>query len=171
MQQRPPQDRGSVAGASDEQLRDWLRLLARDEILIEEAKRLGMSTPVAEQDTARMELRRQLQAAAREAGLLPAPAAGEAGTQATQQQVSALLGGIINGERDVVQIGPASFLLRSHYGAEILERAIPVVVAQVQQLRPPEPQGLPPGGEMPQPQMPQPQVPQPPTQSPPDGDS
>lgn len=159
MQQRPPQDRGSVASASDEQLRDWLRLLARDEILIGEAKRLGMETPAAEQDSARMELRRQLQGAAREAGLLPAPAAGEAGTQATQQQVSSLLSGIINGERNVVQIGSASFLLRSHYGAEIMERAIPVVVSQVQQRRPPEPQGLPPGSGMPQQQMPGQQVP------------
>ncbi|HUF50552.1 MAG TPA: peptidylprolyl isomerase, partial [Longimicrobiales bacterium] len=165
MQQRPPQDRGSVAGASDEQLSDWLRLLARDEILIGEAKRLGMETPAAEQDSARMELRRQLQAAAREAGLLPAPATGEAGTQATQQQVTALLSGIINGERNVVQIGSASFLLRSHYGAEIMERAIPVVVAQVQQRRPPEPQGGMPQQQMPQ--VPQPQGP-PPT---PDGDS
>jgi peptidyl-prolyl cis-trans isomerase D len=164
MQQRQPQDRGSVAGASEEQLRDWLRLLARDEILIGEAQRLGMQTPVAEQDSARLELRRQLQAAARESGLLPAPATGEAGTQAAQQQVMGLLSGIINGERNVVQIGSASFLLRSHYGAEIMERAIPVVVAQVQQRRPPEPQG-----GMPQPQMPQmPQVPPPST---PDGDS
>jgi hypothetical protein len=121
-----------------------------------------------------MELRRQLQGAAREAGLLPAPAAGEAGTQATQQQVSSLLSGIINGERNVVQIGSASFLLRSHYGAEIMERAIPVVVAQVQQRRPPEPQGLPPGGAMPQQQMPgqqvpPQQVPEQPIQQPPSG--
>jgi hypothetical protein len=156
MQQRPPQDRGSVAGASDEQLRDWLRLLARDEILIEEAKRQGISTPQAEQDSARMELRRQLQGAAREAGLLSAAAAGENGTQVAQQQVLALLNGIISGERNVVQIGSASFLLREKYGAEILERAIPVVVARVQELRPPQPQGMPEGMPMPQPQEQQP---------------
>lgn len=161
MQQRPPQDRGSVAGASDEQLRDWLRLLARDEILIEEAKRQGITTPQEEQDSARMELRRQLQSAAREAGLLGAGAAGENGTQATQQQVMALLNGIISGERNVVQIGSASFLLREKYGAEIFERAIPVVVAQVQEQRPPQPQGMPDGMQMP----PQ-QQPPPPAQSP-----
>lgn len=150
MQQRPPQDRGSVAGASDEQLRDWLRLLARDEILIEEAKAQGISTPPAEQDSARMELRRQLQGAAREAGLLGAPAAAGDGTGASQEQVMALLSGIISGERNVVQIGSASFLLREKYGAEIFERAIPVVVARVQELRPPQPQGTPEGMPMPQ---------------------
>lgn len=161
MQQRPPQDRGSVAGASDEQLRDWLRLLARDEILIEEAKAQGISTPVAEQDSARMELRRQLQGAAREAGLLGAPAAASDGTGSGQQQVMALLNGIISGERNVVQIGSASFLLREKYGAEIFERAIPVVVAQVQELRPPQPQGTPEG--MPMPQQPPPPAPTPDT--------
>jgi hypothetical protein len=57
----------------------------------------------------------------------------------------ALLNGIISGERNVVQIGSASFLLREKYGAEIFERAIPVVVAQVQERRPPQPQGTPAG--------------------------
>lgn len=161
MQQRPPQDRGSVAGASDEQLRDWLRLLARDEILIEEAKRQGITTPQAEQDTARAELRRQLQNAAREGGLL---ATAENGTQAAQQQVVALLNGIISGERNVVQIGSASFLLREKYGAEIFERAIPVVVAQVQEQRPPQSQGMPEGMQMP-PQQPPPAAPSPDTGS------
>ncbi|HEX2167266.1 MAG TPA: peptidylprolyl isomerase [Longimicrobiales bacterium] len=175
MQQRPPQDRGSVAGASDDQLRDWLRLLARDEILIDEATRLGIAAPPAEQDSARMALRRQLQAAAGEAGLLNAGAQGPDGTQTTQQQVLALLNGIISGERNVVQIGSASFLLREKYGAEIFERAIPVVVAQVQEQRPAQPQGAPMPQGMPQPQgvpqQPQPQPQQPPPGSAPDSGS
>jgi parvulin-like peptidyl-prolyl isomerase len=159
MQQRPAQQRSAVASASDDQLRDWLRLLARDEILIEEAQRQGLSTPAAEQDSARTELRRQMREAAREAGLLPiAPAAGENENQAIQRQVMALLNGIINGERNVVQLGPATFSLREKFGAEVFERAIPSVVAQVQERRPPEqqpPQGMPPQ-PMPEQPMPQP---------------
>jgi hypothetical protein len=162
MQQRPPQDRGSVAGASDDQLRDWLRLLARDEILIEEAKRQGITTPTAEQDSARLELRRQLQQAAREAGLI---IAGPAGAPGTQERVMALLTGIISGERNVVQIGSASVLLRERSGAEIFERAMPVVVAQIQEQRPPQPQGqqLPqqPMPQQPPPEQPMPEVPAP----------
>ena len=160
MQQRPPQDRGSVAGASDDQLRDWLRLLARDEILIQEAQAIGITTPQEEQDSARMELRRQLQGAAREAGLLGA--GGDNGTQVTQQRVMSLLEGIISGQRNVVQIGSASFLLREQYGAEIFERAIPVVVARVQELRPPQPEGMPALPQQPPPQQPDQQT-QPPT--------
>jgi peptidyl-prolyl cis-trans isomerase C len=159
MQQRPAQQRAAVASASDDQLRDWLRLLARDEILIEEAQRQGLSTPAAEQDSARMELRRQMRDAAREAGLLPiTPASGENAGQAVQRQVMALLGGIINGERNVVQLGAATFTLREKYGAEVLERAIPTVVAQVQERRPPEPQ-LPQGVQPQMPQMPPQDVP------------
>jgi peptidyl-prolyl cis-trans isomerase C len=159
MQQRPAQQRAAVASASDDQLRDWLRLLARDEILIEEAQRQGLSTPQAEQDSARLQLRQQMRDAAREAGLLPiVPAAGENAGQAVQRQVMGLLSGIINGERNVVQLGAATFTLRERYSAEVLERAIPTVVAQVQERRPPEPQ-------MPQGLPEQPQVPI----APPDG--
>ena len=85
MQQRPAQQRAAVAAADSAQLRDWLRLLARDEILIEEARRQGITTPPEEQDSARAELRRQMRDAAREAGLLPVvPAAGETVGQAIQ---------------------------------------------------------------------------------------
>lgn len=161
MQQRPAQQRGAVAGASDEQLRDWLRLLARDEILIQEAKSQGLEAPEAEKDSARMELRRQLQGAAREAGLLDASVAAGAETPGIQQQVLALLNGIISGERNVVQIGSASFMLREKYGAEIFERAVPVVVSQVQERRPPEPQGMPEGMQMPPQQQQTPPTPAP----------
>jgi hypothetical protein len=160
MQQRPAQQRSAVSAANDEQLRDWLRLLARDEILIEEAKKQGLSTPAAEQDSARMQLRQQMRDAAREAGLLPVtPAGGENAGQAVQRQVLSLLKGIVNGERNVVQLGAATFTLREKYGAEVIERAIPTVVAQIQERRPPEQQPpeampLPPGTEIPMPQTP-----------------
>ncbi|HEX6308609.1 MAG TPA: peptidylprolyl isomerase [Longimicrobiales bacterium] len=146
MQQRPAQQRSAVGSASDDQLTDWLRLLARDEILIEEARRQGLSVPEAEQDTARVELRRQLAGAAREAGLLADTATSG---QALQQQVMALLHGIVNGQRNVVPLGAASFILREKYGAEVFERAIPVVVSQVQERRPAQPQGMPEGMQMP----------------------
>jgi hypothetical protein len=159
MQQRPAGMRGQISAASDEQLRDWLRLLARDEILIDEARRRGLAPPQAEQDSARMQLRQELRAAAREAGLLPlTPAAGETQNQAVQRQVLALLQGIINGEREVVPLGALGFTLREQFGAELFERSIPTVVRRVEERRPPMPQqefpGMPPG-EMPPPPQPQ----------------
>jgi parvulin-like peptidyl-prolyl isomerase len=155
MQQRPAGMRGQVAAASDDQLSDWLRLLARDEILIDEARKRGLEPPQAEQDSAREQLRGELRMAAREAGLLPvSPQAGETQNQAVQRQVLELLQGIINGQREVVPLGALGFSLRAQYGAELFERAIPAVVRRVEEQRPPQPeqQGFP--GGMPQGEMP-----------------
>jgi hypothetical protein len=170
MQQRPAAQRSQVAAASDDQLSDWLRLLARDEILIEEARRLNLAAPQQEQDSARRELREQLVEAGREAGLLPVtPQGGETQSQAIQRQVMTFLQGIINGEQNVVPLGAIGFSLREQYGAEMFERAVPAVVRRVEERRPASPdQGMPPGmpGQPPQgmPQQPpqgQPQQPAP----------
>jgi parvulin-like peptidyl-prolyl isomerase len=147
MQQRPAAQRSQISAASDEQLTDWLTLLARDEILIEEARNRGLGASQAEQDSARLELRQQLVEAAREAGLLPiTPQAGETQSQAIQRQVNAFLSQIINGEAQVVPMGAIGFSMRQQYGAELFERAIPTVVSRVEQRRPAGgfPQGLPP---------------------------
>ncbi|MEX0907387.1 MAG: peptidylprolyl isomerase [Gemmatimonadota bacterium] len=156
MQQRPAQQRGQVAAADDDQLGDWLRLLARDEILIEEAKALGLETSQSTQDSARTELRMQIRQAASEAGFLPiTPAEGESVSEAVDRSVMQFLQGIISGERNVVPLGAIGFALREQHGAEIFERAIPVVVARVEAERPAAPQGTPgmPGMQMPQPQQ------------------
>jgi peptidyl-prolyl cis-trans isomerase C len=157
MQQRPAQQRGQVAAASDEQLGEWLQLLARDEILIEEARRQGLETPQTTRDSARAELRDQIREAARESGLLPlATREGENMNQAVQRSVMEFLEGIISGERNVVPLGAIGFSLREQYGAEVLERAIPIVVARVEERRPP---GMDPSMGMPQMQPSDPQVP------------
>lgn len=158
MQQRPAQQRAQVSAAGDEQLTEWLRLLARDEILITEARRLGLDASPTEQDSARNEIREQLRSASVEAGLLPVSARdGETTSQAVQRQVMDFLAGIINGERDVVPLGAIGFTLREQYGAELLERAIPLVVRRVEERRPAAaPEGFPEAPLQEQP-MPQPQ--------------
>jgi parvulin-like peptidyl-prolyl isomerase len=145
MRQRPAQQRAQVAAANDEQLREWLRLLARDEILIGEARRLGLEALPAERDSARDEIRTQLRMAAVEAGLLPIqPRDGETTNQAVQRQVLDFLQGIINGERDVVPLGAVGFTLREQYGAELFERSMATVVRRVEERRPAAgPQGFP----------------------------
>ena len=166
IQQRPPQDRQQVAMATDEQVTDWLRLLARDEILIAEAKKEGIDVPATSLDSARTSLRESLRQAAQEAGLIPVqPNAGESMEQAIDRQVMALLAGIISGERNVVPLGALSFALRGEYGAEVFDRVYPAVVAAVTEKRGPEAQmPMPPGMEMPQgppPQQAPPQTPPP----------
>jgi hypothetical protein len=150
MQQRPAQQRAQIAAFSDEQLTDWIRLIARDEILIDEARGLGLETPQATRDSARAELRDQIRQAAREAGLMPImPAEGESQNQAVQRVVTNYLQGIIAGEKNVVPLGAIGFSLREQYGADVLERAIPTVVARVEERRPP-------GSDPQMPPMPQP---------------
>lgn len=157
MQQRPAQQRAQVAAAADEQLTEWLRLLARDEILITEARRLGLEAPQAEQDSMREEIRTQLRTAAQQAGLLPVrPRDGETASQAVQRQVRDLLTAIINGEQDVIPLHAISFSLREQFGAELFDRAIPTVVRQVEERRPAAtPQGMPQLPGEPQQQVPQ----------------
>jgi peptidyl-prolyl cis-trans isomerase C len=151
MQQRPAEQRGQIAALSDDQLTEWLRFVARDEILIEEAKAQGLSTPQSTQDSARTELRAQIRQAAAEAGLLSiTPAEGENTSRAVQRAVMEFLEGIVAGERNVVPLGAIGFSLREQYGAEIMERAIPIVVSRVEERRPP---GATPGMQVP----PQPQ--------------
>jgi hypothetical protein len=158
MRQRPAQQRAQVAAAADEQLTEWLRLLARDEILVEEARRLGLEAPQAERDSLRTEVRDQLRQAAQQAGLLPIrPREGETNSQAVQRQVTDLLNGIINGEQDVIPLHAISFSLREQFGGEVFERAIPAVVRRVEERRPAvTPEGMP---GMPDPQQQQPAPP------------
>jgi hypothetical protein len=137
MQQRPAQQRGQIAAASDEQLRGFLELLARDEILINEAKARGLEPSQTSQDSARTEIRQQLREAAAASGLLPiTPQAGETESQAIQRQVLAFLTQIVNGEANVIPLGAIGFALREQYGAEVFERSIPVVVRRVTDARP-----------------------------------
>jgi hypothetical protein len=153
MRQRPPQQRTQVAAASDDQLREWLRMLASEEILISEAKARGMEAPATEMDSARAEIRLRLRQAALETGIAPITAqAGETKSQALQRQVMAFLAKIINGEAQAVPLGPIGFSFREHYGADIFERALPTVVAQVEERRPAAAptQGMPPRGTPPQ---------------------
>ena len=156
IQQRPAQDRQQVTMASDDQIRDWLQLLARDEILIAEAARQGITVSPASLDSARTELRQTLRESAREAGLVPIqPNQGESVEQAIERQVMALMNGIVSGERNVVPLGALSFALRAEYGAEVFERAYQTAVSRITERRGPETQL----------QMPNqvPQVPQPTT--------
>lgn len=151
MRQRNPQQRAQIAAASDEQLNEWLSMLARDELLIERAEQEGLTTPPARLDSARAELRAELRQAARDAGLLPIiPAQGESREQAVQRVVMDYIRSVISGERNVLPLDAIAFSLRQKYDAEVMERAIPAVVAQVQEARPPAPQqvpgGMPPGG-------------------------
>lgn len=164
MRTRPAQQRMQITQAPDDDLQEWLRLLARDEILIAEAGTQGLAVPQTEQDSLRLQARQQLIGAAQAAGLAPLQVQeGETQAQAIDRVVMTLLERILKQETNVVPLGPIGYALREDFDAEIFERAVPQVVSQVQAARPPQEvvPGMPPGA-MPQP-MPQP-MPQTPPQ-------
>jgi hypothetical protein len=169
MRTRPAQQRMQITQAPEADLQEWLRLLARDEILIAEATTQGISVPQKEQDSLRVQARAQLVGAAQAAGLAPLQMQqGETQAQAIDRAVMTLLERILKQETNVVPLGPIGYALREDFDAEIFERAVPEVVSKVQAARPPAPvtPGLP---GMPQPGQPQGQ-PQPvprPQQAPP----
>ena len=156
MRTRPAQQRMQITQAPDDDLQEWLRLLARDEILIAEAGTQGLAVPQTEQDSLRLQARQQLIGAAQAAGLAPLQVQeGETQAQAIDRVVMTLLERILKQETNVVPLGPIGYALREDFDAEIFERAVPQVVSQVQAARPPQEvvPGMPPGA-MPQP-MPQ----------------
>lgn len=155
MRGRTAPQRTQIAQAPDDDLREWLRLLARDEILVTEAGKLGFKVDPAEQDSLRRQAHTQLITEARRAGLVPiTPQQGETESQAVERAVMTFLEQILKQEANVIPLNAIGYALRENYDAELVERAIPEVVSKVQAARPPAPGQ--PGMGMPQPPMPAP---------------
>jgi len=165
MRGRNAPQRTQIAAAADEDLREWLRLLARDEILVDEAGKEGFKVDPAEQDSLRREARTQLLTAARSAGLVPVkPQQGESESAAVERVVNGFLGKILKQEASVLPLNAIAYGLREKYDAELFEGAIQEVVTKVQAARPaatPAPSIQTPGGAVPMPQPQGGQVPAP----------
>lgn len=157
MRRIPASTRSQFALASEEQLKPVLEQLARNEILVAEARRQGMTVSKAEQDSLEQQVRQQLRVLVDVAGLKNVrPTEGETQQQAIERRVNRLLEAIIRGEQEVIPLGPITYSLREQYDARIFERAFPEVLARVEQSRPPVAQ---PEQAAPQPEIaPQPQA-------------
>lgn len=164
----PEQQRQRIQGAPDEIVETALRRFADNEILLDEAERLGIGISEQARDSARVRTRTALVAAARQAGLLNVqPQDGETPEQAIERRVNTLLNSIARQERPPLMLGALSYALRAEYDAEVMERAFPAVVRQVEESRPaqsvtPGLPNLPNAAPQGQPQAPQgqPQAPQ-----------
>ena len=169
LQRLQPQQRNMIATQNDENLKQLLEGLARNEILVIEAGRQKLEVPKTQIDSVRNEIKRQLRTAIAEAQLNNVkPAAGQTVDEAIQQRVMALLEGNIRGDRPVIPLGPISYSLREQYGAQVFERAVTETVQKVEQTRAanpvPQQPGMAPPGQQPPAQ--QPPVQQPPAQQP-----
>jgi hypothetical protein len=136
LQRLQPQQRSMIVSQSDENLKQLLEGLARNEILVAEAERQGLEVPKQQLDSVRNEIRKQLRTAITEAQLVNiTPQAGENVDQAIQRRVWTLLEGNVRGDRPVIPLGPISFSLREQYGAQVFERAVTETVQKVEQAR------------------------------------
>ncbi|HET9438572.1 MAG TPA: peptidylprolyl isomerase [Longimicrobiales bacterium] len=162
LQRLQPQQRQMIASQSDDNLKQLLEGLARNEILVAEAGRQNLQVPKQQLDSVRNEIKNQLRTAISEAQLNTVKAqAGQSMDEAIQQRVMALLEGNIRGDRPVIPLGPISYSLREQYGAQIFERAVAETVQKVEATRaqnpvpqpglmPGQPGQAPPTGQLPQ---------------------
>jgi hypothetical protein len=140
------QMRGQLRAASDTDVQQVLESLTRNEILIEEAGRQGLKTSEAEADSLREQAQGQLRMAALAAGLTAIqPQEGETQHQAIERRVNGFLEAILNGQQNVVPLGPIAFSLRNQYGGEVFDRAVDPVIAKIEALRPTTPAPQSPG--------------------------
>ncbi len=170
LQRLQPQQRQMISTQNDDNIKQLLEGLARNEILVAEAGRQNLAVPQQQLDSVRNEIKKQLRTAIAEAQLNNIkPAAGQSADEALQQRVMTLLEGNIRGDRPVIPLGPISYSLREQYGAQVFERAVTETVQKVEQARAqnpvPQPGFAPPGQPQPgqQPPAQQPPAPQPTT--------
>jgi parvulin-like peptidyl-prolyl isomerase len=147
-----PQQRQMITTQSDENLKQLVEGLARNEILIKEGQRLGIVVPKQQTDSVRTEVRKQLRNAVAEAQLTNIkPQQGESMDQAIERHVMALLEGNIKGDKAVIPLGPISYSLRDSYGGQIFEQGVTATVQKAESLRAQNPASALPQGV---PQMP-----------------
>jgi hypothetical protein len=159
MRSRAQEQRAQVAEATDDDLKEWLKMLARDEVLIDRAKEAGVTTDKAEEDSLKSQAHTQIVQMSKATGLNPITVKpGEDRKAAVSRAVMDYLGKVMKGEMQVVRLGAVGYVLREKYEAETFEKAVPVAVSKLEAKRPPAP-AMPPGMQMPPMQMPQQQQP------------
>jgi hypothetical protein len=146
LQRVQPQQRTMISTQTDENLKQLLGGLARNEILVGEAGRQKLEVPQKQIDSVSNEIRTQLRTAINEAKLNDIKAQeGESADQAIQRRVMALLESNIKGEHAVIPLGPISYSLREQYKAQVFEPGVTATVTKAEQLRATQAPGQNPG--------------------------
>jgi hypothetical protein len=169
----PPQQRSQFEVAQDDQVEGFLMDVATNELVLEDARRRGITVPQAERDSVRGLIREEIVEVSRQAGLIGPPQEGESRAQAVERRVNALLDGILSGEQTLLPLGGLPYVLRQQVDWRVHERTFPTVVQRAEDRR--EAQAgdeltpMPPITEPPPP-LPQDPIPAPPQGSPPGTD-
>jgi parvulin-like peptidyl-prolyl isomerase len=150
-----PQVQNAFATATDEQLEGAVEQIVRREILVEEARRMGLSLTAEEERQVRQEARDAIREVVEMAGFArQVEATGGSAAAAADQQVRELLQAAIDGEAQLVPLGHLSHTLRDRYGAELFEQNLARVISRLEEIRAQQPARAP-GGQAPQGELPQ----------------
>jgi hypothetical protein len=130
-----PQMQTWLSAATDADLEGAVRRLALERILLERARAQGLGLTPAEEDSilgeARLAIRRVLESSGLDRF------AGTRGTQAAAREaaVTELLRRAVLGEVQIIPLDVFGSLLRDRYGAEVNDRALPLVLQEIGRLR------------------------------------
>ncbi len=133
---QPPQLRMQLSGASDEQLDDMLLSLARGELLVQEAERMGLALDPEEVQGLEEEIRSQLRQVADLLGLSEITRGeGETLEQAVSRTVGELLPRLVRGEQDVYPLGPLAVVLREAHTVRIARENMDRAAERISEIR------------------------------------
>ncbi|MEQ8329109.1 MAG: peptidylprolyl isomerase [Longimicrobiales bacterium] len=136
IQGRPEQERDQIAGATDEQLENFLRGLVQRTLLVDEARDAGLAPPAATVDSLVAETRERLREIADRIGVLRVERApGEDLEPAVERAVLDALRDILNGAADIVPLGQIAFQLRERQPTALFSEGVGQVVIRVGQAR------------------------------------
>ena len=136
IQGREPAFRQQIAGATDEQLTNFLRGMVQRELLLAEARAAGMEPAQPVVDSLVDGARERLRDVARRIGVLRLDRApGEEVEPAVQRAVRSALEGILTGASDVVPLGQISLQLRRGEPSQIYGSGVGEVVLRIARAR------------------------------------
>jgi len=152
---QPADLRTQVEMATSEQLEGFARDLVRDRLLLIEADRRGIQMRSTEVQQIELALRQDYIDVGEFLGLAEIQREGSSNLrQAIHREVIDFLARVVEGTQDLIPMGELVVPLRNQYSGEVLEDAIPQVVARINEIRagmgggdaflpPPVPQGEP----------------------------
>ncbi len=131
-----PQIREQIQEAPDEPIEDMLRSLARSELLVEEARRHGISVSPEEEAEMVRNIQDQYRALAAALGLSGiTPRNGESMRDAVDREVKALMHRLVRGEQELIPLGTMGAPLRNRWDSGVSQGRVSQTVSRISQLR------------------------------------
>lgn len=132
LQSQPFEFRGSVAAAPPVKLEEEVQRLVTNELLLQEAKRRGITLTPAEDAAIRARTRAAIDSSLARVRELTKRAAGAGGTPAA---LPAAFADALAGGGKLVPLGPLGVLVRGMYPSELMPQAFPLVAKRMLETR------------------------------------